>query len=312
MTTVHRLPTHPRCRVIPEAQPTSKSGTSTLVPVLRLLSDLGPAPALAFTKGAVDGLLEIATRVWVDDRTEPLDTAWRQQIARANEALARDGMRVLGVACRALDAVPSSALALNGVECNLTFLGLVGMIDPPRPEVKAAVQTCKSAGIRPLMITGDHPLTAQYIAHELGLAGHGRVLTGQELERLSVEDLRGVVEEVSVYARVSPEHKLKVVQALQERGHTVAMTRDGVNDAPALKQADIGVAMGLTGTDVSKEAADMVLRDDNFATIVAAVDEGRVMYDNVRKFLWQSRLVVVIAVSAALMALKTGWPVWCS
>jgi Ca2+-transporting ATPase len=190
----------------------------------------------------------------------------------------------LGVACRSLEALPINGRS-GSLEQDLTFLGLVGIMDPPRPEVKEAVATCKAAGIRPIMITGDHPLTAQHIARELDIATNGLVLTGQELSAMSEEALQQVVEEVSVYARVSPEHKLKVVQALQERGHIVAMTGDGVNDAPALKKADIGVAMGITGTDVSKEAADMVLRDDNFATIVAAVEEGRVIYDNLRKFI---------------------------
>jgi Ca2+-transporting ATPase len=192
-------------------------------------------------------------------------------------------MRVLGVAVRSLDAAPEKD-ALSSLEGELILVGLVGMIDPARPEVKDAVATCKSAGIRPVMITGDHPLTAQFIARELGILDHGRVLTGQELDGMAVEQLQDLVEDVPVFARVSPEHKLNIVQAYQNRGQIVAMTGDGVNDAPALKKANIGVAMGITGTDVSKEASDMILLDDNFATIVAAVKEGRVIYDNIRKF----------------------------
>ena len=176
------------------------------------------------------------------------------------------------------------------------------MIDPPRPEVKDAVATCRAAGIRPVMITGDHPLTARQIALDLGISEGGRVLTGQELAGMSMAELEGVVEDVSVYARVSPEHKLNIVEALQTRGHVVAMTGDGVNDAPALRRADIGVAMGITGTDVSKEAAAMVLLDDNFTTIVSAVEEGRAIYDNIRKFIKFSlagNLGKVLAVFAA-------------
>ncbi len=259
-------------------------------------------PFVAFTKGSVDGLVEIASRVWAIDHTEPLDAAWRERIAAANEQLASQGMRVLGVAFKPVEKEPDEALDYftgasptlpdptpAGVtpaelERDLIFVGLVGMIDPPRPEVRDAVATCKIAGIRPVMITGDHPLTARQIAHELGISDDGRILTGQDVARMSVKDLERVVEDVSVYARVSPEHKLNIVQALQNRGHIVAMTGDGVNDAPALKRADIGVAMGITGTDVSKEAASMVLLDDNFTTIVAAVEEGRGIYDNIRKF----------------------------
>ncbi|MFQ6057709.1 MAG: cation-translocating P-type ATPase [Anaerolineae bacterium] len=273
---------------------------------------------LAFTKGAVDSLLEVSDQVWVDGRVEPLDEHWRGRIERANDRLAGDGMRVLGVAFRPLEALPKEGDEA-GPERDLIFVGLIGMIDPPRPEVKEAIATCETAGIRPVMITGDHPLTALHIARELGIGdGARRVVTGQELARMSVQDLETIVEEVAVYARVSPEHKLKIVQALQDRGHIVAMTGDGVNDAPALKKADIGVAMGITGTDVSKEAADMVLLDDNFATIVAAVHEGRVIYDNIRKFIkytmtsnsgeiWVMLLAPFLGMPLPLLPLQILW-----
>ena len=245
---------------------------------------LGELAYVAFTKGSVDGLLGICDRVWVDDHIEALDDSWHQRIDAGNARLAKQGMRVLGIACRSLETLPE-VQQTQKVETELIFLGLVGMIDPARDEVKDAVQTCQQAGIRPMMITGDHPLTARYIAGELGIQMGEQVLTGQDLERMTPAELEETVADVAVYARVSPEHKLKIVQALQARGQIVAMTGDGVNDAPALKKADIGVAMGITGTDVSKEAADMVLTDDNFATIVAAVEEGRAIYDNIRKFI---------------------------
>jgi P-type Ca2+ transporter type 2C len=245
------------------------------------------ASYIVFTKGAVDSLLEISSEVWSSDgQIEPLNEGWRERISAANTRLAGDGIRVLGVGLRRLGSFDGVG---DKLEHDLTFLGMVGMIDPPRSEARDAVETCTQAGIRPVMITGDHPLTARHIATELGIAEdgteEGRILTGRDLTGLSGEELQGLVEEVSVYARVSPEHKLDIVEALQEKGHIVAMTGDGVNDAPALKRADIGVAMGITGTDVSKEAADMVLTDDNFATIVAAVEQGRVIYDNIRKFI---------------------------
>jgi P-type Ca2+ transporter type 2C len=242
------------------------------------------SPYLAFTKGAVDSMLEVTRYVWNNDQMEPLTPEWEQQIRDGNNRLASTGTRVLGVAFRLLDAPPESGTELS-LEQDLAFVGLVGMLDPARPEAKTAVQTCAQAGIRTVMITGDHPLMAKHIAEELDISVNGRVLTGKELNRLSVEELEGQVESVAVYARVSPQQKLKIVEALQNRGQLVSMTGDGVNDAPALSKADIGVAMGITGTDVAKEAADMVLLNDNFSTIVAAIEEGRVIYDNIRKFI---------------------------
>jgi P-type Ca2+ transporter type 2C len=238
---------------------------------------------IVFTKGAVDSLLDVSTHVWNNGQIERLDDHWIKRIHDANNRLAENGMRVLGVAYRMRQSQEINE-EQDPIEKGLTFIGMFGMIDPARPEVREAVRVAQNAGIRPIMITGDHPLTALYIARELGITRQSRVVTGQELAETTPEQLQGNVEDISVYARVSPEHKLKIVQALQNLGHIVAMTGDGVNDAPALKKADIGVAMGITGTDVSKEASDMVLLDDNFATIVAAVEEGRRIYDNIRKF----------------------------
>lgn len=248
----------------------------------KLWSGFVSTPRIAVTKGAIDGMIEISTQVWDDGQAVSITEDWRRRISNANEQMAKNGMRVLGIAFRPVTEEQSKNTA--AIEQGLIFVGMVGMIDPPRSEVKAAVQTCIDAGIRPVMITGDHPLTASYIARGLGIARNEKTLTGQELARMSVQELESIVEQIPVYARVSPEHKLKIVEALQKRGHVVAMTGDGVNDAPALKKADIGVAMGITGTDVSKEASSMVLLDDNFSTIVAAVEEGRVIYDNVRRF----------------------------
>jgi Ca2+-transporting ATPase len=242
---------------------------------------------LAFTKGSVDGLLELSSHVACGEQFEPINEDWRRRVREANDRLASNGMRILGI-CFQPRTNGEADDADQPIEENLIFIGLVGMIDPARSEVKAAVATARQAGIKSVMITGDHPLTAAFIARELGILkgdDHNLVMTGKELDNISVDELEKIVEEVVVYARVSPEHKLKIVQALQKRGHITAMTGDGVNDAPALKKADIGVAMGITGTDVSKEAADVVLLDDNFATIVAAVEEGRRIYDNIRKFI---------------------------
>ncbi len=241
---------------------------------------------LVFTKGAPDVLLARCTQELVGEEHKPLDDARRSRILRSNEELASRALRTLGIAYRPLS---STAAAPDGiderVERDLVFAGLVGMIDPPRDEAKAAVARAKNAGIRAMMITGDHPKTAGVIASALGIAQDGRAVVGAELERAADESLVETTRDVSVYARVNPEHKLRIVKALQSQGAVVAMTGDGVNDAPALKTADIGVAMGITGTDVSKEASDMVLADDNFATIVAAVEEGRAIFSNIRKFL---------------------------
>ena len=249
------------------------------------LVDQNHMPYFMFTKGSPELTLECCTHIETSDRIVPLTADLRTQILNQNNYLASRGLRVLGFAYKTLGEIPPET-SEDQSEQNLVWLGLVGMLDAPRPEVRDAVARCRAAGIRPVMITGDHQLTAQAVAESLGIAKAGdRVLTGQELEKLSQSDLEQQVEQVSVYARVSPEHKLRIVQALQKRKHVVAMTGDGVNDAPALKQADIGVAMGITGTDVSKEASDMVLLDDNFSTIVAAVEEGRVVYINIRRFI---------------------------
>ncbi|MBF2075042.1 MAG: cation-translocating P-type ATPase [Synechococcales cyanobacterium C42_A2020_086] len=248
------------------------------------LQTVANKPYIAFTKGALDGLLEIATHYWQDDHVEPLDDAARDQVRADNDKLASMGTRVLGVGFRLLDQIPEEGKEIE-VEQALILVGLVGMLDPARPEAKQAVRTCTRAGIRTVMITGDHPLMAKHIAEELEISRNGKFLSGQQLNQMDTADLEQQVEDIAVYARVSPEQKLKIVEALQRRGHIVSMTGDGVNDAPALSKANIGVAMGITGTDVAKEAADMVLLDDNFSTIVAAVEEGRVIYDNIRKFI---------------------------
>lgn len=249
-------------------------------------TDLAPNRPVLFTKGAVDGLLEVCSHVWDAGQQKPLDSGFRERVVKANEDLARNGMRVLGVAFRIGSGDENGdAGASAQLERDLTLVGLFGMLDPPRAEVKQAVATCLRAGIRPVMITGDHPATARRIAEDLGILGGGQVISGPELQSLGSDELERLVPDVSVYARVAPEQKLRIVEALQRRGQVVAMTGDGVNDAPALRRADIGVAMGITGTDVSKEAAAMVLLDDNFTTIVAAVEEGRAINDNIRRFL---------------------------
>ncbi|MEJ8802974.1 cation-translocating P-type ATPase [Pontibacter sp. H249] len=238
-------------------------------------------PYLACTKGAVDSLLKIADQVWLTDHPEPMTEVWRERLLKQNDALAQNGMRVLGIAFRELQAPKKDGKSLEEA---LTYVGMLGLIDPPRAAVKSAVATCRTAGIRPIMITGDHPLTAAAIAKELQITDNPEAVTGEMLNKVSEAELAELVSRVSIYARVSPEDKLRIVEMLQKKGQVVAMTGDGVNDSPALKTANIGVAMGITGTDVAKEASDMVLLDDNFATIVAAVEEGRVIYDNLLRF----------------------------
>lgn len=241
---------------------------------------------LALTKGAPDVLLARCSQELVGEEARPMASERRLEIMATNDQLAGQALRTLGVAYKELPSDERASGEFNAdVEDGMTFVGLIGMIDPPRTEAKDAVAKAQHAGIRPIMITGDHPKTAAIIALELGIVRDERVVTGSELESMTDRELDDTVANVSVYARVNPEHKLRIVQALQRAGATVAMTGDGVNDAPALKAADIGIAMGVTGTDVSKAAADMVLADDNFASIVAAVEEGRAIFANIRKFL---------------------------
>ncbi len=264
-----------------------------------------------FTKGSPEMILERCIGYQVGEETIPLTPTIRNQILDHNNQMAAKGLRVLGFSYKPLESIPVEGKD-EETEQDLVWLGLVGMLDAPRPEVREAVSRCKQAGIRVVMITGDHQLTAQAIAQDLGIAQEGDyVLTGRDIEKLSQPDLEREVDHISVYARVAPEHKLRIVQALQSLGKIVAMTGDGVNDAPALKQADIGIAMGITGTDVSKEASDMVLLDDNFATIVAATEEGRVVYTNIRRFIKYilgSNIGEVLVIAAAPLLGLGGVP----
>ncbi|GEC91945.1 calcium-translocating P-type ATPase, SERCA-type [Brevibacillus brevis] len=237
------------------------------------------------TKGAAEALLARSTHILWKGELIPLSATLRYQVLEQTERMAGKALRVLGFAYKTLQGYRPGQ-PIGSLENNLVFVGLAGMIDPPREEVRPAINLCHQAGIKTVMITGDHKVTAEAIARQIGLMrGYGEVLEGRELDNMSDEQLAEYAERVTVYARVSPEHKLRIVRALQSQGHVVAMTGDGVNDAPAIKTSDIGIAMGITGTDVTKEAADLVLRDDNFATIVAAVEEGRNIYDNIRKFI---------------------------
>ncbi|MGK7909431.1 MAG: cation-translocating P-type ATPase [Synechococcus sp.] len=291
MTTVHQLPLSHELPLELAANLDWKSQFNT--------------SQIAITKGTVDGLLERSSHIWLDGEMLLMNSERRDRLMAACDTLAQQGSRILGVAIRPLDfpcSTLNSAIPVDrpdNLEQSLLFVGMVGMSDPLRPEAKEAVAICQQAGIRPLTITGDHPATALHIARQLGIAMGDRVTTGLELDELefkkqefanqkqdfSEKDLGQLLQNTSVFARVSPQNKLQLVRQLQAQGHIVAMTGDGINDAPALKTADIGVAMGETGTDVAKEAADMVLLDDNFNTIVLAIKEGRVIFDNIRKFI---------------------------
>lgn len=257
---------------------------------------------LQFTKGAPDEILKHCTRIFKNGEVSPLTDADRDAVLKKNKEFADRALRVLACGYKQLPCVPEDQSPDN-IENELVFCGLVGMIDPVRPEVKAAIEECRGAGIRPIMITGDHKDTAVAIALELGIIkDKSEAITGAELDDISDEDFKEKVTQYSVYARVQPEHKVRIVNAWKSRGMITAMTGDGVNDAPSIKSADIGVGMGITGTDVTKNVADMVLADDNFATIVSAVEEGRRIYDNIRKsiqFLLSSNLSEVMAIFTA-------------
>lgn len=278
---------------------------------MTVLTQTPEGEATVHLKGAPDTVVELCTHLMIAGRPEPLTPEWRRRILAENERMAGEALRVIAVAARPVGSKVPAMAAVGGagqgaqptpaldslaeldldaqaaqLEENLVLLGLFGMIDPPRPEVKRAVAAATRAGIRTVMITGDHPATALAVAKELGITTpEGMAVTGRELDALPDGELPTIVQSYRVFARVSPEHKLRIVRAFKSQGEVVAMTGDGVNDAPAVKEADIGIAMGRTGTDVTKEASAMVLADDNFATIVAAVEEGRGIYDNIRKFI---------------------------
>ncbi len=271
---------------------------------------------VAYMKGGADVVVGLCSHARLRGETVPMDDALRGRLHALNAELASSGYRTLAFAIRTLDE--GEPIECDGLERDMTYIGIMGLLDPPRPEVAAAIAECHRAGIQVAMVTGDHALTARAVGSEIGLLEGRRVLTGVEIEAMSDDELFSVSEDTRIYARVDPEHKLRIVGALKRRGHIVAMTGDGVNDAPALKKADIGVAMGRIGTDVSREAADMVLSDDNFATIVEAVRQGRAVYDNLRKFILfllscnMSEVLIVfttalLAPEPALLPLQLLW-----
>ncbi len=262
-------------------------------------------------KGAPDVVLDLCTRYQtIDDKPQEMNETIRQRILDANDSMTEDALRVLGVAYRVIREAPKpETVSVDELEKDLVFVGLVGMIDPPREEVKHAIEKAGHAGIRTVMITGDYPNTARAIAESIGLLRPGhKVLTSADLDRMSEDILKSEIEEVDVFARVSPEHKMRIVDALQANGEVVAMTGDGVNDAPAIKRSDIGVAMGITGTDVAKETADMVLTDDNYVSIVSAVEQGRIIYNNIRKFVFFLLSSNVAEIMVIFLATLAGLP----
>jgi len=277
----------PRVQEIPFDSERMRMSTIHKVPDTKLpsgLETLREHKYVVMTKGAVDSLLKISSKLLTPDGIVELGKNRKESILRSNQEYARQGIRVLGFAFRGMTDLPVDARP-ETTENNMIFAGLAGMIDPPRAEVKPAIASCRTAGIRPVMITGDHPATASAIAESLELSDHPETMAGDTLVNIQEAELEDAVKRVSVYARVAPQDKLRIVRALQKQGEVVAMTGDGVNDSPALKKADIGVAMGITGTDVAKEASDMVLLDDNFTTIVAAIEEGRSIFDNLLRFI---------------------------
>ncbi|HEX9387433.1 MAG TPA: cation-translocating P-type ATPase [Anaerolineales bacterium] len=263
-------------------------------------------------KGAPDIVLDLCSHYQtMDDQSKPLDEATRKRILAANDALTKEALRVLGLAYRAEEDIPDNPenIKAEELEKDLVFVGLVGMIDPARNEVKPALEKAREAGIRTVMITGDYPNTARAIAATIHLLRPGKkVMTGAQLDETSDEELKRVIEDTDVFARVSPEHKMRIVDALQANDEVVAMTGDGVNDAPAIKRADIGIAMGITGTDVAKETADMVLTDDNYASIVSAVEQGRIIYSNIRKFVFFLLSSNVAEIMIIFLATLAGLP----
>ena len=274
-----------------------------------IFSRLGPPGLIAFVKGAPDVILELCSRQIADGRAVGLDAAQRAAILDQNHALASGALRVLAVACRPLAELPSAVDAPT-IERDLIFVGLLGMIDPPRPEVVDALQRAHGAGLKCVMVTGDYQDTAQAIARDIGLLSPGGlVLSGAQIEQLSDAELADRADRLDVCCRVSPQHKTRIVDALKARGHIVAMTGDGVNDAPALKRANIGVAMGITGSDVAKQTADMILTDDNFASIVAAIEQGRIIYSNIRKFVYFLLACNIGEILIVFAAMVVGLPI---